>query len=83
MKNVSYMSPYHENVNYINNFVSKGQRVDNGEYIIGRIGLPHIIKGEINIPNKEVETEMWVYENKHKKKLWKMYYVKTETIMML
>ena len=75
---------YHgEKMGYINKFIFKGQSVDNGEYIIGRIGLPHIVKGGIDIPNKEVETEMWVYENKNKRKPWKMYYVKTETIVML
>ena len=68
---------------YINKFIFKGQRVDNGEYVIGRIGLPHIVMSYINKPNKEVETEMWVYENKNKKKPWKKYYVKTETIVML
>jgi hypothetical protein len=68
---------------FINEFIFKGQRVDNGEYIIGRIGLPRVVMGYINKPNKEVETEMWVYENKNKKKPWKKYYVKTETIVML
>ena len=33
---------------YINKFIFKGQRVDNGEYVIGRIGLPHIVMGYIN-----------------------------------
>ena len=83
MRSLPYVPPCHEDVHYINSFVFKGQRVDNGEYIIGRIGLPHIVKGGIDIPNKEVETEMWVYENKNKRKPWKMYYVKTETIVML
>lgn len=68
---------------YINKFIFKGQRVDNGEFVIGRIGLPHFVEVYINKPNKEVETEMWVYENKNKKKPWEKYYVKTETIMML
>ena len=75
---------YHgEKMGYINKFIFKGQRVDNGEYVIGRIGLPYIVNCYINKPNEEVETEMWVYENKNKKKPWKMYYVKTETIVML
>ena len=83
MRSLPYVPPCHEDVHYINSFVFKGQRVDNGEYIIGRIGLPHIVKRDISLPNKEVETEMWVYENKNKRKPWKMYYVKTETIVML
>lgn len=83
MKSLPYVPPYHGDIHYINSFVFKGQRVDNGEYIIGRIGLPHIVKRRIDMPNKEVETEMWVYENKNKRKPWKMYYVKTETIVML
>lgn len=68
---------------YINKFIFKGQRVDNGEYVTGRIGLPHIVEGGINKTNKEIETEMWVYENTNKRKPWNKYYVKTETIVML
>ena len=83
MRSLPYVPPYHGDIHFINSFVFKGQRVDNGEYIIGRIGLPHIVKRRIDMPNKEVETEMWVYENKNKRKPWKMYYVKTETIVML
>ena len=41
MRSLPYVPPYHEDVHYINSFVFKGQRVDNGEYIIGRMGIPY------------------------------------------
>lgn len=63
-------------------FFYKAQRIDNREWVEGRVGHPYIIEGGVSIADVEKETYFFSY-NERRKKQWSSCIVKTDTIAPL
>lgn len=60
-------------------FIYKAQRIDNGEWVIGRVGHPYIVHGGVKNEDTEIETFFFIFD-KNKKK-WNKCVVKTDSIV--